>query len=197
MEFIIATNNKKKLREMGAILGKLGVRALSLAEAGIESDAKETGTTFEENSRIKALAAMRVAKLPAIADDSGLEVDALGGEPGVYSARYGGDKCRDDVERYEYLLENMKNVPDGERQARFVSVITCVFPDGREISARGEIEGEILREPHGEGGFGYDPIFFVPDEGMTTAEMTQERKNEISHRAKSLRIMAEKLEEVL
>lgn len=197
MEFIIATNNKKKLREMGAILEKLGVRALSLAEAGIESDAEETGTTFEENSRIKALAAMRVAKLPAIADDSGLEVDALGGEPGVYSARYGGDKCRDDVERYEYLLENMKNVPDGERQARFVSVITCVFPDGREISARGEIEGEILREPHGKGGFGYDPIFFVPDEGMTTAEMTQERKNEISHRAKSLRIMAEKLEEVL
>ncbi len=197
MEFIIATNNKKKLREMGAILEKLGVRALSLAEAGIESDAEETGMTFEENSRIKALAAMRVAKLPAIADDSGLEVDALGGEPGVYSARYGGDKCRDDVERYEYLLENMKNVPDGKRQARFVSVITCVFPDGREISARGEIEGEILREPHGEGGFGYDPIFFVPDEGMTTAEMTQERKNEISHRAKSLRIMAEKLEEVL
>lgn len=197
MEFIIATNNKKKLCEMGAILEKLGVRALSLAEAGVESDAEETGTTFEENSRIKALAAMRVAKLPAIADDSGLEVDALGGEPGVYSARYGGDKCRDDVERYEYLLENMKNVPDGKRQARFVSVITCVFPDGREISARGEIEGEILRAPHGDGGFGYDPIFFVPDEGMTTAEMTQERKNEISHRAKSLRIMAEKLEEVL
>ena len=197
MEFIIATNNKKKLREMGAILEKLGVRALSLAEAGIESDAEETGTTFEENSRIKALAAMKVANLPAIADDSGLEVDALNGEPGVYSARYGGDKCRDDIERYEYLLENMKDVPDGKRAARFVSVITCVFPDGREISARGEIEGEILRVPHGEGGFGYDPIFFVPEEGMTTAEMTQERKNEISHRAKSLRIMAEKLEEVL
>lgn len=197
MEFIIATNNKKKLREMGAILEKLGVRALSLAEAGIESDAEETGTTFEENSRIKALAAMRVANLPAIADDSGLEVDALGGEPGVYSARYGGDKCRDDIERYEYLLENMKDVPDDERQARFVSVITCVFPDGREISARGEIEGEILRAPRGVGGFGYDPIFFVPEEGMTTAEMTQERKNEISHRAKSLRIMAEKLEEIL
>ena len=197
MEFIIATNNKKKLREMGAILEKLGVRALSLAEAGIESDAEETGTTFEENSRIKALAAMKVANLPAIADDSGLEVDALGGEPGVYSARYGGDKCRDDTERYEYLLENMKDIPDGKRAARFVSVITCVFPDGREISARGEIEGEILRAPCGEGGFGYDPVFFVPDEGMTTAEMTQERKNEISHRAKSLRIMAEKLEEIL
>ena len=197
MKFIIATNNKKKLREMGAILEKFGVEALSLAEAGIESDVEETGTTFEENSRLKAQAAMQVSGLPAIADDSGLVVDALGGEPGIYSARYGGDKCKDDVERYLYLLENMENVPEGERSARFVSVITCVFPDGREISARGEIEGEILREAQGEGGFGYDPIFFVPEEGMTTAEMPQERKNEISHRAKSLKIMAEKLEEVL
>lgn len=182
---------------MGAILEKFGVEALSLAEAGIESDAEETGETFEENSRIKALAAMQASRLPAIADDSGLEVDALGGEPGIYSARYGGDKCKNDVERYVYLLNNMKDVEDGKRTARFVSVITCVFPDGRELSARGEIEGEILREPHGEGGFGYDPIFFVASEGMTTAEMTQERKNEISHRAKSLEIMAKKLEEVL
>ncbi len=197
MKFIIATNNKKKLREMGAILEKFGVEALSLAEAGIESDVEETGTTFEENSRLKAVAAMQVSGLPAIADDSGLEVDALGGAPGIYSARYGGEKCKDDVERYQYLLENMEDVPDGERTARFVSVITCVFPDGREISARGEIEGEILRGAYGEGGFGYDPIFFVPEEGMTTAEMSQERKNEISHRAKSLKIMAEKLEEVL
>jgi len=197
MKFIIATNNKKKLREMRAILEKFGVEALSLAEAGIESDVEETGTTFEENSRLKAVAAMQVSGLPAIADDSGLEVDALGGAPGIYSARYGGEKCKDDVERYQYLLENMENVPDGERTARFVSVINCVFPDGREISARGEIEGEILRGAYGEGGFGYDPIFFVPEEGMTTAEMSQERKNEISHRAKSLKIMAEKLEEVL
>lgn len=197
MKFIIATNNKKKLREMGAILEKLGVRAVSLAEAGIESDVEETGTTFEENSRLKAVAAMQVSGLPAIADDSGLEVDALGGEPGVFSARYGGDKCKDDVERYQYLLENMENVPDGERSARFVSVITCVFPDGRELSARGEIEGEILRAPRGEGGFGYDPVFFVESEGMTTSEMSQERKNEISHRAKSLELIAKKLEEVL
>ncbi|MBQ9984833.1 MAG: XTP/dITP diphosphatase [Oscillospiraceae bacterium] len=197
MKFIIATNNEKKLREMGAILEKFGVEALSLDEAGIESDVEETGTTFEENSRLKAVAAMQVSGLPAIADDSGLEVDALGGAPGIYSARYGGEKCKDDVERYQYLLENMEDVPDGERTARFVSVITCVFPDGREISARGEIEGEILRGAYGEGGFGYDPIFFVPEEGMTTAEMSQERKNEISHRAKSLKIMAEKLEEVL
>ncbi|MBR5543097.1 MAG: XTP/dITP diphosphatase [Oscillospiraceae bacterium] len=197
MKFIIATNNKKKLRELGAILDKFGVEAVSLAQAGIVSDAEETGDTFEENSKIKAEAAMQVSGLPAIADDSGLVVDALGGEPGIYSARYGGDKCKDDVERYEFLLENMKNVPDGERSARFVSVITCVFPDGRLLSARGEIEGEILRSPRGEGGFGYDPVFFVAEENMSMAEMSQERKNEISHRARSLEIMAKKLEEVL
>ncbi|MBQ5778261.1 MAG: RdgB/HAM1 family non-canonical purine NTP pyrophosphatase [Oscillospiraceae bacterium] len=197
MKFIIATNNKKKLRELAVILEKLGVSAVSLAEAGVESDVEETGTTFEENSRLKAVAAMEKSGLPAIADDSGLEVDALGGEPGVFSARYGGDLCADDVERYKYLLKNMENVPDGKRSARFVSVITCVFPDGREISARGEIEGEILREARGEGGFGYDPVFFVPGENMTTAEMSQERKNEISHRAKSLQLMSKKLEEVL
>ncbi len=197
MKFLVATNNKKKLREMGAILEKLGVEAVSLAEAGVESDAEETGTTFEENSRIKAFEAMKISGLPTIADDSGLEVDALGGEPGVYSARYGGDKCKDDVERYEYLLENMKDIPKGERSARFVSVITCVFPDGREVSARGEIEGEILFSPAGDGGFGYDPVFYVEAEGMTTAEMTQERKNEISHRAKSLKLISKKLKEVL
>ena len=197
MKFIIATNNKKKLRELGAILNKLGVEAVSLAEAGVESDAEETGATFEENSRIKALAAMKVSGLAAIADDSGLEVDALGGEPGIYSARYGGELCHNDTERYEYLLNNLKDVPDGKRTARFVSVITCVFPDGREISARGEIEGEILRSPSGEGGFGYDPVFFVRGENMTMAEMPQERKNEISHRARSLALMAKKLEEVL
>ncbi|MBQ5777745.1 MAG: XTP/dITP diphosphatase [Oscillospiraceae bacterium] len=197
MKFIIATNNKKKLKELSAILGALGVEAVSLAEAGVESDVEETGTTFEENSRLKAVAAMEKSGLPAIADDSGLEVDALGGEPGIYSARYGGDKCADDKERYEYLLENMENVPDGKRSARFVSVITCTFPDGREVVARGEIEGEILRAPSGEGGFGYDPIFFVPSEGMTTAEMSAERKNEISHRARSLQIMSKKLKEIL
>ena len=197
MKFIIATNNKKKLKEMSAILGELGVEAVSLAEAGVESDVEETGTTFEENSRLKAVAAMEKSGLPAIADDSGLEVDALGGEPGIYSARYGGDLCADDKERYEYLLKNMENVPDGERSARFVSVITCIFPDGREVVARGEIEGEILRKPFGDGGFGYDPIFFVREENMTTAEMSAERKNEISHRARSLRIMSKKLKEIL
>ncbi len=197
MKFIIATNNKKKLCELSEILSQLGISAVSLAEAGIESDVEETGTTFEENSRLKAVAAMEKSGLPAIADDSGLEVDALGGEPGVYSARYGGDACADDKERYEYLLKNMENVEDGKRSARFVSVITCVFPDGREICARGEIEGVILRQARGERGFGYDPVFFVPGENMTTAEMSAERKNEISHRARSLQIMSKKLKEVL
>ncbi len=197
MNFIIATNNKKKLRELGAILQKFGVNAISLKEAGIVSDAEETGTTFEENSRIKAVSAMEIGGLPAIADDSGLEVDSLGGEPGIYSARYGGDECKDDTERYEFLLKNMENVPEGKRSARFVSVITCTFPDGRELSARGEIEGEILFAPQGEGGFGYDPVFFIPSEGKTMAEISSERKNEISHRARALEIMAKKLEEVL
>lgn len=197
MNFIIATNNKKKLRELGAILEKFGVSAISLSEAGIVSDAEETGNTFEENSRIKAVSAMEISGLPAIADDSGLEVDALDGAPGIYSARYGGEECKNDTERYEFLLKNMEDVPEDKRNARFVSVITCIFPDGRELCARGEIEGEILFSPKGEGGFGYDPVFFVPSEGKTMAEISGERKNEISHRARALEIMAKKLEEVL
>lgn len=197
MKFVIATNNKKKLRELSAILDKFGVEAISLSEAGIESDVEETGATFEENSRLKAQAAMKISGLPAIADDSGLAVDSLGGAPGIYSARYGGDLCKSDEERYNYLLENMKDVPEGERSARFVSVITCIFPDGRELSARGEVEGKILFAPSGEGGFGYDPVFFVESEGATMAEISQERKNQISHRANALLEMAKKLEEVL
>lgn len=193
MKFVIATNNKKKLREIREILDTLGVSAISLAEAGVESDAEETGETFEENSLIKARAAFEASGLPAIADDSGLAVDALGGAPGVYSARYGGERLKSDEERYNFLLENMRGVPEGERGARFVSVITCVFPDGRIISARGETAGEILFSPRGDGGFGYDPVFFVPSENASMAELSAERKNEISHRGKALSLMAEKL----
>lgn len=193
MKFVIATNNKKKLREIREILATLGVSAISLAEAGVESDAEETGETFEENSLIKARAAFEASGLPAIADDSGLAVDALGGAPGVYSARYGGERLKSDEERYNFLLENMRGVPEGERGARFVSVITCVFPDGRIISARGETAGEILFSPRGDGGFGYDPVFFVPSENASMAELSAERKNEISHRGKALSLMAEKL----
>ncbi len=193
MKFIIATNNKKKLREMREILDALGVSALSLSEAGIESDAEETGTTFEENSFIKAQEALKKSGVPSIADDSGLMVDALGGAPGVYSARYGGEKLTNDEERYKFLLENMKDVPKEKRSARYVSVITCLFPDGRKIVARGETEGEILFSPRGNGGFGYDPIFFVPSENASMAELSAERKNEISHRGKALSEMSEKL----
>lgn len=195
MKFIIATNNKKKLKELSAILSDFNIEAVSLSEAGIESDVEETGTTFEENARLKAEAAMKISGLPAVADDSGLMVDALGGEPGIYSARYGGDLCKNDTERYEYLLENMEG--KANRSARFVSAICCIFPDGREIITRGEIEGEILEAPRGEGGFGYDPVFFVPEENLSMAEITAERKNEISHRARSLAQLRDKLKEVL
>ncbi len=197
MKFVIATNNKKKLVELRAILDEFGIEALSLAEAGIESDVEETGSTFEENSFLKAEAAMKLSGLPAIADDSGLAVDALSGAPGIYSARYGGDACKDDVERYQYLLKNMENVEDENRGARFVSVITCLFPDGREICARGECEGRITREPSGNGGFGYDPVFFVDGEDATMAEISAERKNQISHRANALKIMRQKLREMM
>ncbi len=197
MKFIIATNNKKKLKELSAILSRLGIDAVSLAEAGVVSDAEETGETFEENSRIKAEAAMRASGLPAIADDSGLSVDALDGAPGVYSARYGGDACNGDTERYELLLKNMENVPADKRTARFVSVITCVFTDGKVVCARGECEGEILTHPQGEGGFGYDPIFFLPSENASMAEISAERKNLISHRARALSEIEKKLSEIL
>ena len=197
MEFIIATNNKKKLRELRAILDEFGIAAKSLAEAGVVSDADETGTTFEENARIKAQAAMERSGLPAIADDSGLVVDALGGAPGVYSARYGGETCQNDTERYELLLKNMADVPDTARQARFVSAVCLTFPDGREIMTRGEVEGVILRAPRGEGGFGYDPIFFLPERDASMAELSAEEKNEISHRARALSALREKLKNMI
>lgn len=197
MKFIIATNNAKKLRELRAILDDFGIEAQSLSEAGIVSEVEETGTSFEENARLKAQAAMERSGLPAIADDSGLIVDALDGAPGVYSARYGGDACHDDVERYELLLRNLESVPDGARTARFVSAICLSFPDGREVMTRGEVEGEILRAPQGEGGFGYDPVFFLPGEGRSMAEIPAERKNEISHRARALSALRKELSQIL
>lgn len=196
MKFIIATNNKKKLAELRKILDEFGIYAVSLDDAGICSEVEETGTTFEENAVLKAEDAMRIMGIPAIADDSGLVVDALNGEPGVYSARYGGDACNNDTDRLNLVLDKMQDVPDGERSARFVSSIACVFPDGRKIVTRGECEGVILRQAKGDGGFGYDPIFYVPDEGMTMAEMSQERKNQISHRANSLAKLREELKKL-
>lgn len=182
MKFVIATNNKKKLRELSKILDGLGIEACSLAEAGVTTDVEETGTTFEENALLKAENAVRVTGLPAVADDSGLVVEALRGAPGIYSARYGG--CQTDVERTGFLLQNMEGKVG--RAAYFVSAVACVFPDGTQLVTRGECHGEITLMPSGNGGFGYDPVFFLPEEGMTMAELSEERKNQISHRAKAL-----------
>ncbi|MEG2376943.1 MAG: XTP/dITP diphosphatase [Clostridia bacterium] len=197
MKFIIATNNQKKLAELRDILTELGVYAVSLMDAGISSEVEETGSTFEENARLKAQAAMDILGIPAIADDSGLVVDALGGEPGIYSARYGGELLKNDTERCDFLRGKMTDVEDGARTARFVSAVACLFPDGREIITRGECEGTILRAPQGDGGFGYDPIFFVPSEGKTMAQISKERKNEISHRALALAKLKVELSKIL
>lgn len=186
MRVVLASNNQNKLREMRQILEPLGWEILRQSDLGLHVDPEENGSTFEENSKIKAVAVMEAAGLPAIADDSGIEVDALGGDPGVHSARYGGDSCPDDKARNRLLIRNMDKIPDGERTGRFVSVITMACPDGTIVSARGELEGEILREEVGNGGFGYDPLFYIPSEGVTMAELTPERKNEISHRAVAL-----------
>ncbi len=189
MKIIAATKNKNKLREFGEILK--GFEIISQEEAGVDIDVEETGTTFEENSYIKAKAIYDITGITTIADDSGLCVDALGGAPGVYSARYGGEGY-DDKGRVELLLQNMKDIPDGERSARFVCVITLVGKDG-VLTARGECEGRIDYEPKGGNGFGYDPVFFVEQYNKTMAEATPEEKNAISHRGKALKIFAEKL----
>lgn len=183
MKVLLASNNKNKLREIKAILGDF-FDIVSLEEAGVVSDPEENGKTFEDNARIKALAGMRASNMPCIADDSGLEVDALGGEPGVYSARYAGENATSE-ERNAKLLRNMADVED--RSARFVSVICMEFPDGREIVARGYCHGQITYEAAGQGGFGYDPLFYVPEKKMTFAELSAEEKNKISHRAMSLK----------
>lgn len=189
MKIIAATKNKNKLREFGEILK--GFEIISQEDAGVDIDVEETGATFEENSMLKAKAIFDATGIAAIADDSGICVDALGGEPGVYSARYGGEGY-DDSGRVQLLLKNMQNVPDDKRTARFVCAITLVGADG-VITARGECEGKIDYEPKGENGFGYDPVFFVEKYGKTMAEISPEEKNAISHRGKALKIFAQKL----
>ena len=192
LEFVIATNNAHKLREMKAILDTEHRRVLSMKEAGIATDPEETGTTFEGNALIKARAACAASGKPALADDSGIAVDALGGAPGIYSARY----CEgSDLDRLWFLLSNMKDVPDGQRGAHYVAAIACVLPDGTEFVVRGTVFGELLREPVGEGGFGYDPIFYVKSEGATFAQIPAERKNAISHRANALKLLVRELEQ--
>ena len=195
MKVVLASKNKHKLEEISKITEKFGFELVLQSELGVDIDVEETGTTFEENSFIKAEAVMKATGLPALADDSGIAVDALNGEPGIYSARYGFDDSLDDWGRLLLLLKNTEHVPDGQRQAQFVCVITMVTPEGETIQARGEIHGELLREPRGENGFGYDPIFYYPPFGMSTAEMSPEDKNQVSHRGNALKVFYEKLKE--
>ena len=195
MKVVLASKNKHKLVEISQITEKFGFELILQSELGVDIDVEETGTTFEENSFLKAEAVMKATGLPALADDSGIAVDALNGEPGIYSARYGFDDSLDDWGRLQLLLKNTEHVPDGQRQAQFVCVITMVTPDGEVIQARGEIHGELLREPVGENGLGYDPIFYYPPMGMSTAEMSSEDKNKVSHRANALKVLNEKLKE--
>ena len=195
MKVVLASKNKHKLEEISKITEKFGFELILQSQLGVDIDVEETGTTFEENSLLKAEAVMKATGLPALADDSGIAVDALNGEPGVYSARYGFDETLDDWGRLQLLLKNMENVPDDRRQAKFVCVISFVTPEGTVIQARGEIHGLLTREPAGENGFGYDPIFYYPPLGKTTAQLSAEEKNQVSHRANALRLFYEKMKE--
>ena len=194
MKFILATHNPGKLREMSDILSHLGVEVMSPAEVGITVEVEETGTTFAENAMLKAKAICDASGLPAIADDSGLCVDALNGGPGVYSARYGGEGL-DDRGRYMLLLNSMRG--QTTRAAHFACAIACAFPDGKTLTAEGRCDGAIAFAPMGEGGFGYDPVFLVPEKGKTFGQLTAEEKSAISHRGKALRDFSGKLETYL
>ena len=194
MKLVLASKNAHKLVEMKDILSQLGVEVVLESETGVDVDVEETGATFEENAYLKAHAVMEASGLPAIADDSGLCVDALNGAPGVYSARYGGPGL-DDAGRYKLLLENMRGQLD--RRCKFVSAICCCFPNGDRVEARGECAGTLAYAPKGADGFGYDPIFFVPGLKKTFAELSPEEKNAISHRGNALKAFREKLETYL
>ncbi len=195
MKLILASNNNKKMAELRDILADLPVEILSQREAGCDFEVEETGTTFEENAFLKAEAVARATGLAAIADDSGLMVDALGGEPGVYSARYTGSHDATDRERYEFLLKKLGD--EENRAARFVSCICCILPDGGRIDTRGECPGEILFAPRGEGGFGYDPVFMPEGFSTSMAELGTEVKNRISHRARALEKFKQQLKEYM
>lgn len=185
MKLIVATKNKGKVSEIGKILEGLGVELLSLDDFPDIVMPEETGATFEANALIKARAIASATGFPALADDSGLEVDALGGRPGVYSARYAGTDATDE-ENYLKLLEELVGVPESERTARFHCAVAFVSSDGASAVFHGTFEGQIARRPSGTGGFGYDPVFYIPSEARTSAELSPEEKNRISHRAKAL-----------
>ena len=190
MRFVLATANPGKIREMQEVLSQPGIEVISRNELGIDITIEETGSTFYENALLKAKAICEASGMPAIADDSGLIVDALGGAPGLYSSAYGGDFLTDE-ERCAFLLKNMENVE--QRGAKFVCTIVCLYPDGNMLSAYGECLGELALSPRGTNGFGYDPIFIAYGTDKTMAELPPDDKNELSHRGKALRGFAEQL----
>ncbi len=193
---IFATGNQGKMREIRMILSDLGIPVVSMKEAGITADIEENGASFEENAAIKAKTVMELAGGIVLADDSGLEVDYLEGAPGIYSARFMGEDTPYEIKN-RAILEKLQGVPDKERGARFVCAVACAFPDGSLLTARGVMEGRIGHEARGGNGFGYDPIFYLPGQGCTSAELSPEQKNELSHRGKALRAMKIKLRESL
>ena len=189
-KIIFATGNAGKMKEVREILKDLNVEVLSMKEAGIQADVEENGKTFQENAVIKAREIMKISGEVVLADDSGLEIDYLNKEPGIYSARYMGEDTSYRIKNAN-LIERLQGVPDEKRTARFVCAIAAAFPDGSVETTEGTIEGRIGYEEKGENGFGYDPIFYVPEFGCTTAELTGEQKNQISHRGKALEAMKE------
>lgn len=194
---VFATGNKDKMKEIRQILADLGMEIVSMKEAGVDIEIVEDGMSFEENAEIKARAVSRVLTSDIVlADDSGLEIDYLDKAPGIYSARFAGEDTSYDIKN-RIFLDRLEGVPDEERTARFVCAVAAVFPDGTSETVRETIEGRIAHEPAGEYGFGYDPIFYVPEYECTTAEMSAKLKNELSHRGKALRSMRRILEEKL
>ena len=193
-KFVLATHNPGKLKEMSSILSRFGVEVVSPKELGITVAVEETGTTFAENAMLKAKTICAAVGLPAIADDSGLFVDALNGGPGVYSARYGGEGL-DDKGRYTLLLNSMRG--QATRAAHFTCSIACAFPNGDTLTAEGQVQGTIAFAPMGEGGFGYDPVFFYPPLAKPFGQLTAEEKSTISHRGQALKEFSAKLETYL
>ena len=193
MKIIFATGNENKLREIRQITENMGIEIVSMKDAGYYTEVEETGTTFEENAYLKASAIAKKCNLPTLADDSGLEIDYLNKEPGIYSSRFMGEDTPHSVKNVE-LLRRMEGVPDEKRTARFVCAICLVRPDGSSETVKATMEGRVAYKSAGKNGFGYDPIFFLPERGCTSAELSPEEKNAISHRGKALRMMRDILE---
>lgn len=193
---ILATNNKSKVKEISEMMSGSDITFESLADAGINVEVEETGTTFEENALLKAREICKLSGKPTISDDSGLEIDALDGAPGIYSSRFMGEDTSYDIKN-NALIEKLENVADPDRTARFRCCMALVLPDGREFVTEGTMEGIIAREPKGINGFGYDPILFIPEYNRTSAELSSEEKNNISHRGETLRKMIEVIKKEL